>query len=112
MMSFTKNKYDSCFMQQTDTSNKSIFDYVVNSSPHISAQECADYTPPFLAYIPTGVKAMNIDLENDLKGITRPNSKCNDCKYNPSKFASKNPVIKHECDASMKILPNAYLRRV
>ena len=115
-MSFTKTKYDNCAMNQTNKTNKSIFDYVVNPYPHISEQECNDFTPPFLAYIPTGVQPRNIDMENDLKGITRPVTKCNACKYTPDpkgvdgQYLNSYPNNKQECSHS--IIENGYLRKM
>ena len=46
---------------------KSIFDYVLDNSMYINKNECNDYTPPFISYIPGGVP--NIDATNELKGL-------------------------------------------
>lgn len=48
---------------------KSISDYVLDNSMYINKNECNDYTPPFITYIPSGVP--NIDAENELKGMNR-----------------------------------------
>lgn len=115
-MSFTKTKYDNCAVNQNDKSNKSIFSYIVNPFPHINEQECNDYTPPFLTYVPSGVQPRNIDLENDLKGMTRPVTKCDACKYTPTnggvdgKFLDIYPNNKPQCDH--KIIKDGYLRRI
>jgi hypothetical protein len=42
---------------------KSISDYVLDNSMYINKNECNDYTPPFITYIPGGVP--NIDAENE-----------------------------------------------
>ena len=52
---------------------KSIFDYVLDNSMYINKNECNDYTPPFISYIPGGVP--NIDAENELKGMNRQSYK-------------------------------------
>jgi hypothetical protein len=109
-MSFTKSKYDSCFLTQENQSSKSIFAYVVDDSMFINKNECNNFTPPFLTYIPSGVSPRSIDIENDLKGITRPYTKCVDCKYAPApnSLPQPNPVIKKECTVDYNILPQGY----
>lgn len=122
-MSFTKNKYDACFMKQYQESNKSIFDYVVDQSRFINKNECNNYTAPFLTYIPSGVPKMNIDIENDLKGMTKPTTKCTDCKYQPEdpnliqaegfeyKMKDIYPHNKQQCPNEYNILPNGYINQ-
>lgn len=122
-MSFTKNKYDACFMKQYQESNRSIFDYVVDKSRFVNKNECNNYTAPFLTYIPSGVPKMNVDIENELKGMTKPVTKCTTCKYNPEDkgdLAQSTgfcgtpidiyPHNKSECKSDYNILPNGYLR--
>lgn len=121
-MSFTKNRYDSCFMNQQAQSNKSIFDYVVDKSMYKNENECNNYTAPFLTYIPSGVTSKNVDIENDLKGMTRLNTKCINCKFTPDEEELQLPQIqtnkklydqfpnnKSECDMKHNILPQGYL---
>jgi len=122
-MSFTKNKYDACFMKQYDQSNKSIFDYVIDKSRFINKNECNNYTAPFLTHIPSGVPKMNVDIENELKGMTRPVTKCAECKYHPTddtfvqsygfdkSMIDVYPNNKKECSHNVNILPNGYLQR-
>lgn len=52
---------------------KSIFNYVLDNSMYINKNECNDYTPPFISYMPGGVP--NIDAENELKGMNRQSYK-------------------------------------
>lgn len=82
-MSSTKTKYDLCSSNQQKSSNKSIFDYIVDKSRFVNNNECNNYTAPFLTYIPSGIPNRNVDIENDLKGMSRITSKCVDCKYKP-----------------------------
>jgi hypothetical protein len=122
-MSFTKTKYDSCFSNQQQSSNKSIFNYVVDDSKFINVNECNNYTPPFLTYIPTGVSSKNMDIEHDLKGMTRPYTRCASCQYsgeivNATNDATINqnqlnihPNNKKECMLTHNILPNGYQAR-
>jgi len=95
-MSFTNKD---CFLGQT---NKSIFEYVVDNSMYVNQNECDNFTPPFLTYMPGGIKPKNVDIETDLKGISRVYSKCQSCKYQPT----QNPIKyenKKECASSFKI---------
>lgn len=114
-MSFTKTKYDNCVNEQQQQSNKSIFDYVLDNSMYINKNECNNYTAPFLTYIPTGVSSKNIEIENDLKGISRVFTKCIKCKYQPDDLSQSNkkldlyPNNKQECEHQYNILPNGYL---
>lgn len=123
-MSFTKNKYDDCFMKQYQQSNKSIFDYVVDNARFVNKNECNNYTAPFLTYIPSGVPKMNVDIENELKGMTKPVTKCTSCKYTPEDdslvqtygfdqkpVADVYPHNKKECAHDFNIIPNGYLQR-
>lgn len=119
-MSFTKTKYDNCFLSQQEQSNKSIFNYVVDQSMFVNNAECNNYTAPFLTYIPSGIPLTGniVDIENDLKGMNRPYSKCATCKFNPD---PNTPVIqgqtqkmdvypnnKRECPPQYNILPGGY----
>ena len=113
-MSFTKTKYANCESEQQKQSNKSIFDYVLDNSMYVNKNECNNYTAPFLTYIPTGVSSKNIEIENDLKGISRIFTKCAKCKYMPDDLSGNKkldiyPNNKKECDHNNNILPRGYL---
>jgi len=122
-MSFTKNKYDSCFLKQYQQSNRSIFDYMVDNSKFVNKNECNNYTVPFLTYIPSGTPNLNVDIENELKGMSRPITKCTSCKYHPEdetlpqtsnlkyKMYDQYPHNKQECKPEYDILPNGYIQR-
>lgn len=103
MSGFTKTKYDTCFSEQQVSSNKSMFDYVVDNAKYVNVNECNNYSPPFLTYVPSGVAVQNIDIENDLMGINKPYTRCNSCKYTNTKLDEVNkpldvyPHNKKEC---------------
>ncbi|NBU33908.1 hypothetical protein EB118_02120 [bacterium] len=83
-MSLTSANNDECYLQQKDTNNNGIFSYVTDVSRHEHKEHCANYNPPFIGYVPRGVSAgLSLEVENDLKGITRVYSKCTDKKYAP-----------------------------
>ena len=108
-MSQTHFKSDNCFLNQTNKSNKSIIDYTINPNPFINKNECVDYTQTsFINYIPKGIPQINIDIENELRGSTRVNTKCQECKYNPEDIQIQVPSNKKECTSAFKILPNGY----
>lgn len=114
-MSFTKTKYDDCSHEQQQQNNKSIFNYVIDTSMYVNKNECNNYTAPFLTYIPSGVSSRNVDIENDLKGISRIFTKCIKCKYSPEDVSNTNkkldvyPNNKKECEHEFNIVPKGYL---
>lgn len=121
-MSQTNFKSDECYSKQKSASNKSIFEYMTDNAIFVNRNACDDFTPPFLAYIPSGTSSMNIDIENDLRGVNRMNTKCTQCKYHPTttpqtdntnNFPLQGELLKYkeECKQEHKILPNGYLRK-
>lgn len=74
-------KMDSCYINEQNKDNKSIFTYVTDTTKYINKSNCFDSSPPFLNYIPSGIQAQNIDIENDLRGAMRSNTRCTSCKY-------------------------------
>jgi hypothetical protein len=107
-------------MKEYQKNNKSIFEHVVDTSRFKNKNECNNYTAPFLTYIPSGIPNMNVDIENELKGMNKPVTKCSGCKYQPDDvelIQKKNltydiyPNNKKECERAFDILPNGYLQR-
>lgn len=110
-MSMTNNKSDQCFLTQHEQNNKSIFQYMVDNSMFVNKNKCNDFTPPFMAYRPFGVSAKNSDIENDLKGIIRPLTKCENCKYQPGNTVGNATIQDQECKKEFRIIPNGYLMK-
>jgi hypothetical protein len=112
-----KMKNEPCYINEQNKGNKSIFDYVTDTSMFVNKGNCFDATPPFIGYIPIGVQNQNIDIENELRGATRPNTRCTSCKYQSQQpdlasNGSRNVEFnKHECKPEQQILPNGYLRK-
>lgn len=115
----SKLKYDECVKNQEKKTNSTIFDYVTDSKKYINNSECFDDTPPFLAYTPRGISNQNIDIENDLRGINRPTTKCQDCKFLPQNLELVNGKVSEQnktdvilgkklCKPEQKIHPNGY----
>lgn len=112
-------KNDDCFINQYNKSNKNIIDYTINNNAFINKNECADYTPTFINYMPQGLSNINIEIENELRGSTRLNTRCSSNKFNPKNgqiytdntdFFKQKPTepIKKECKPELRILPNGY----
>lgn len=121
-MSTVNFRSDDCYLQQKAKSNKSIFDYVIDASQFVNKNECNDYTPAFLTYIPVGVPTQNVDIENELRGTTRTNTRCASQKYqspeNGNLASVGNDTSVHQLmydgypnnkmECAIKILPNGY----
>lgn len=128
-MSFTNIKNDDSYLEHHSKSNKTILDYVTNPNQFINKNECNDYTPAFLTYLPVGVPQFNVDIENELRGAFRQNSRCISNKFQPkndiiySDMGNEQDVFqqqekldiypnnKKECDPSFRILPEGYVKR-
>jgi hypothetical protein len=116
-MSLTKTKYDSCELNQQQTTNKSIFQYVVDNNNYVNKNQCLNVIPPFISYIPLGIPQHNVDIENELRGTTRSYTKCSSCQYQPTdkdlvqKIDNKTIYNKNECNPENQILPNGYMFR-
>lgn len=113
-----KFRYDDCFLQTQSNDNKSIFNYITDNSMFINKNECLDITPPFLNYIPNGVPTQNVDIENELRGVTRNNTRCASCKFNSmepnlansglsNKLIDTYPNNKPICKPEFQIIPNS-----
>lgn len=115
-MSFTNTKYDNCALNQQESTNKSIFSYVVDPNYFVNQRKCFDVTPPFLSYIPMGIPKQNVDIENDLRGINRVNTKCTSCKYQPNdnnliQTVDSQPVYNLKtCTHDNQIRPQGYFQ--
>jgi hypothetical protein len=116
-------KNDECYINQQSQSNKSIFNYIIDSNMFINKNQCFDINPPFLAYIPGGSPVQNVDIESNLKGVVRHNTRCASCKYQPTNLnltADGNsnkeqlniyPHNKQLCSSDYQILPHGYNSR-
>jgi hypothetical protein len=113
-------KNDECYINQQNQGNKSIFNYITDTSMFINKNQCFDVTPPFLSYIPVGIPTQNVDIENDLRGSIRNNTRCVSCKYTPSttqlttdgmannKKLDLLPHNRQYCKPDYQILPSGY----
>jgi hypothetical protein len=85
-----------------DTFNqKSIFEHITNNIMYVNKSMCFDDTPMFIAHN----IVQNIDVENELKGLNKINTKCDVYKHIPPKEMLKNPQNQKVCDKNNKIRP-------
>jgi hypothetical protein len=110
----SKFKSDDCLKNLQTGDNKSILDYVTDTNMFVNKSECFDSTPPFLSYLPRGIQAQDVNIENDLRNSNRYTTKCN-FKYQPKtmdlaeNLIIPNPILKKECAPEVKIVPYGYI---
>lgn len=103
------------YTQKRKVENFSIFNYYTDNSMYKNPNQCSDFTPPFISYMPTGIDHKDVQLESDLKGITRLNSNCANKKYIPKdinlvgRLDTRVTSKRHECKSQYQILPNQYI---
>lgn len=90
-----------------DTTDKTTFNWITDSNSKIQVN-CLDFTPPFLHSTLNGQGAslINVDIENDLKGIVRKNTRCTMCKFHPGQQGQQSNLP--ECTHVNKIRPDGY----
>jgi hypothetical protein len=113
-------KNDECYINQQNQSNKSIFSYITDTNMFVNKNQCFDTTPPFLSYIPIGIPTQNVDIESNLKGVIRNNTRCTSCKYHPENLdlsgdgrenntnLNLSPHNRQLCKPEYQILPQYY----
>lgn len=114
----SKFRSEDCNQGQKGYENKSIFGYLTDTNMYINKNTCLDDTPSFMPYISSGIPLHSVDIENDLRGITRPNTRCSSKKWQSSnqeliETLSTVPVFNKElCKSEQKILPNGYFESI
>lgn len=109
---------DKCNESRHNYDNHSIFGYMTDSNMYINKNSCLDDTPVFTPYIQSGIPLESIDIENELRGTTRPNTRCSSKKWQSPdpELAEKVSTIplfnKVLCQANNKILPNGYISKI
>lgn len=107
-------KTDDCYIHQQNKDNKSIFSYMTDVNMFVNKNDCFDPTPGFLNYNRIKPPQQNIDIENDLRGAIRINTKCPTGKWTPQdlelaeNFSTKIINDKKICEPQNRILPNGY----
>jgi hypothetical protein len=112
----SKFRSEDCNQNQQGSENHSIFKYMTDTNMYINKNRCLDDTPSFMPYISTGIPTQSVDIENDLRGITRPNTRCSSKKWQSPdqeliETVSTVPVYNKElCKPEQKILPSGYFK--
>jgi hypothetical protein len=78
-MSFTRLNYDNCAYAKTLQESTSSLEIMLYKGKYENKKQCP--VGDFTNNLKFGIKA---DVESDLWGVTRPESKCLDKKYDPS----------------------------
>jgi len=119
-MSSSGVKYDTCYKDYQQSVNKSIFDYVTDTTAFKNKNECLNDTPPFLAYISAGIQSQNVDVESELFGLNYTGSKCSETKYQGTPDLAigmsnttypYSPNNRSLCDSKNRIISNGYVVR-
>lgn len=80
-------------IDSTSNYKGSIFGYRMDPNRYMHKDDCWMFTPPFLAYIPNGIRRQDTDHESDLKNLNIKLSKCDEYDYKPSKAIEKMPMF-------------------
>lgn len=87
--SLTSLIYDQCSLNQREALNNSQFNLIVDPSLNESKQKCYQSQSPFVNNPFNSIPSEFIDVESELNGLNRLNSKCNAKKYHRDNSASK-----------------------
>jgi hypothetical protein len=79
------------------STDKTSFNWITDTNSKINVH-CTDFTPPFLNYIPAGTPVQSVDIENELRGSSRYNTRCASCKYQQEEYKLK-----------LQVQPNGYI---
>ncbi len=85
---FTSGFDDSCQVTQRLKESVGPYEYQMNRTKYVNCNKCEIVKPQQISLV---------DVESELKNITRFNSRCNQFKYNPSCKFSMTPGAKNYC---------------
>jgi len=94
---WSRKKADSCFYSQELKQSVSPFTFMTDITKYENCNKCTQNGQYWVPYHP-----QIVDVESELKNITRPLSDCDQFKYNPnckrsglcvSTFDSHNPIV-------------------
>jgi len=83
--SFANLNYDKCALDKKDLENVNHFNLVVDSNVPESNNPCFMTLSPYSHNPFFSIPPSNMDVESDLRGQTRPLSRCPEVRYNPYK---------------------------
>jgi hypothetical protein len=101
--SFSRSLYDECSLAKKDSESKGPFQWVTDKYVKESDESCFQASAPFKHNPINGVPESHLDIESDLRGQTRPLSRCPAAKYDPTQKQAVIAKLK-EC-VSDKLVP-------
>ena len=102
-MSFTKTKYDECAYKKDLSQSMSVLDHIIEKNRYIHDKQCRHDTIGILQK--NSVSNYNlpnveiVDVESELYGLTRQNTRCPSLKYNKNQ-CKECKESKSECSSS------------
>lgn len=105
---FTNLSYDKCELEKKEQENKSHFNWTVDPTFAESKSACFNQNSPFSRNPSFAVPSSNVLIESDLRGQTRPLSRCPKLKFMPDLNENKKLENLNECQD--KFLEPQYTR--
>ncbi len=84
-MSYNRLIYDQCSYKKELDQSVGPLSYLLNPMKYENCNKCRNEFGLLGGANVSHIKGNLVDLENDLRGQTRPNTRCPDKKYKPSK---------------------------
>ena len=91
-MSFNRLQYDNCTYRQDLRQSVGTLSYVLDSSKYENCNKCRNELGLVGGTNVSHIKGNLVDLENDLRGQTRPATRCPDLKFKPGDGKQIEPV--------------------
>ena len=101
-MSYNRLRYDQCAYKSEINQSVGPLEYILNPMKYENCQKCRHEFGLVGGTNVSHIKGNLVDLENDLRGQTRQNTKCPTLKYAPSKDNTIT-VSGNACNSSRQI---------
>lgn len=95
--SFTRDLYDSCEYEKYVQESTGPFNWLSQKVYENPAECHVDQSPYMRGVSANGIERNDIDIESELRNITRINGRCPEMKYDPSKHTVDTPEYKGDC---------------
>ena len=107
-MSFTRMVYDSCAYNNELAQSVAPGHWIMDPVRYYHPEKCFNQLGIVGGTAVSHINGNLVDLENDLRGQTRPNTHCPNYKYLPGQTQGREyikPVVHPNIDTSLKHLP-------
>lgn len=101
-MSYNRLRYDQCAYKTELDQSVGPLEYILNPMKYENCQKCRHEFGLVGGTNVSNIKGNLVDLENDLRGQTRSNTKCPAKKYAPSEGGVLN-IPSNRCNSSRQI---------